>query len=354
VTSKITPSFTMNTLDAAYAPHHGRSLFIGGEFAGLGGTVNTIRPIISYKQFFPVQKRRNAIGYNLQGSFITGFGGVVAPPFERAYLGGENDLRGFDIRTVSPIAYLPSVQTVQLRNKDSSFVPANPNYPALTNPQGTACVANCYNIPIPYSQLVTPGGDLALNGNLEYRYTIAGPVAVAPFVDAGTVAILRDSQLQINPIQYTNLISTYFGCPYLGTFVNGQFVTDYVCDQNGQVRGKMLNIPQFLKPVPGTNWVPRMSTGLELQVMLPIINAPFRIYYAYNALRLNGHATPPIAITRGMFPGAPQYCQNANDPRCQNRDAGTNTFNNTIDSLSSSYTLLEPRKTFRFTVATTF
>ena len=61
--------------------------------------------------------------------------------------------------------------------------PANPNYPVETN--GRSCVANCYNIPIPYSQLVTPGGDFALNGNLEYRYTIAGPVAIAPFVDIG-------------------------------------------------------------------------------------------------------------------------------------------------------------------------
>ena len=72
ITSKITPSFSFNTLDAAYAPHHGKSLFIGGEFAGLGGTVHTVRPIVQYKQFFPMQKRRNAIGYNLQASFITG------------------------------------------------------------------------------------------------------------------------------------------------------------------------------------------------------------------------------------------------------------------------------------------
>ena len=84
------------------------SIFLGGEFSGLGGTVYTIRPIVQYKQFFPVNKRRNAIGYNLQGSFITGYNGVVAPPFERAYLGGDNDLRGFDIRTISPIAFLPS------------------------------------------------------------------------------------------------------------------------------------------------------------------------------------------------------------------------------------------------------
>jgi len=340
VTSKITPSFSMNTLDASYAPHKGKSLFIGGEFAGIGGTVHTIRPIIQYKQFFPVQKRRNAIGYNVQGSFITGYDGVVAPPFERSYLGGENDLRGFDVRTVSPIAYLPSVQTVALRNGDQSFVPSNPNYPAISNSSG-ACVANCWNIPIPYQQLVTPGGDFALNGNVEYRITIAGPVAIAPFVDMGTNSILRNSQLQINQTQYNSLVNTEFGCPVHNAA--------YACDPFYTISGQTLKFSQFLRPVPGTNWVPRMSTGLELQVMLPIINAPFRIYYAYNAMRLNGSATPPVQITREMFP-----CPVAGALTCQDKAAGDYTYSLTRSTLGSSYTLLEPRKTFRFSVATTF
>jgi outer membrane protein insertion porin family len=129
ITSKITPSFSINTLDSYYAPHKGKSFFVGGEFAGIGGTVHVIRPIVQYKQFFPMQHRRNALGYNVQGSFISGYGGIVAPPFERSYLGGENDLRGFDIRTVSPIAYLPSAQSVPLRNPDGSLVPANPHFP---------------------------------------------------------------------------------------------------------------------------------------------------------------------------------------------------------------------------------
>jgi outer membrane protein insertion porin family len=339
ITSKIVPSFTMNTLDAAYAPHHGRSLFIGGEIAGIGGTVHTFRPIIQYKQFFPMQKRRNALGYNVQASFITGYDGVVAPPFERAYLGGENDLRGFDIRTVSPIAYLSSVQTVSLRNPDGSFVPANPAYPVQRSASG-ACVANCWNIPIPFQQLVTPGGDLALTGNLEYRITIAGPVAIAPFVDVGTDPILRTSQLQINQSQYDSLLSTFFGCPVL--------TAGYGCNVNYAIQGQTLGISQLLRPVPGTNWVPRMSTGLELQMMLPVINAPFRIYYAYNALRLNTTASPPIKILRSMFP-----CPGGGVP-CQAEGAGDYTFQQAFDTLSSPYTLREPRKTFRFTVATTF
>jgi outer membrane protein insertion porin family len=328
ITSKITPSFTMNTLDSAYSPHKGKSLFIGGEFSGLGGTVHTIRPVIQYKQFFPLQKRRNAFGYNVQASFISGYGGIVAPPFERAYLGGENDLRGFDIRTVSPIAYLPSAQNVALRNPDGTFVPANPRFPVGVSSTG-ACAANCWNIPVPFQQLVTPGGDLSLHGNLEYRITIVGPVAIAPFVDLGTDPILRPSQLQINPVQYQTLLSTQFGCPTL--------TTAYACSGGQLLPASVL--PQDLRPVPGTNWVPRMSTGIELQTMLPVVNAPFRIYYAYNALRLDSSASPPVPITRNMFPAG---------------GAGFYTYKTTLSGLGSTYTLLEPRKTFRFTVATTF
>jgi outer membrane protein insertion porin family len=148
--------------------------------------------------------------------------------------------------------------------------------------------------------------------------------------------------LQINPTQYQNLLSTYFGCALQ--------TTAYTCDTTYAVRGSTLNIPQYLRPVPGTNWVPRMSTGIELQVMLPVINAPFRIYYAYNAMRLHGSAIAPIAITRAMFP-----CPDPNDKKhCFDEGAGDYTYGLTKDSLSSSYTLLEPRKTFRFTVATTF
>ena len=57
-----------------------------------------------------------------------------------------------------------------------------------------------------------------------------------------------------------------------------------------------------LKPVSGTNYQPRMSTGLELQVILPVVNAPFRVYYAYNPLRIDETVASPTPITRGMFP----------------------------------------------------
>jgi len=316
ITSKILPSFSFNTLDQAYQPRHGRSVYLGGEIAGLGGTVRSLRPIAEYKQFFPMQKRRNAIGVHVQGSFLTGYGGLVAPPFQRFYMGGENDLRGFDIRSISPIAFLPNKAVVNLTNPDGTLVLKDPANPRL----------GPYSIPVPVETIVQPGGDLSLFGNAEYRITIVGPVTLAPFLDTGVDPIIRPSQLRINAGQLSDINTTLFGCPSLDVAFN--------C-----VGGEQLTFSPYLQPAPGTNWTPRMSTGLELQVMLPVINAPFRIYWAYNPLRLDTTATAPTSITRSMFPpGA----------------AGDYTYQQAINAYGTSFTLREPRKTFRFTVATTF
>ena len=59
-------------------------------------------------------------------------------------------------------------------------------------------------------------------------------------------------------------------------------------------------------------------------------------------------ATPPIPITPGMFP---QVCGPSG---CHLTEAGDYTFNLARNAYSPSFLLREPRKTFRFTVATTF
>jgi outer membrane protein insertion porin family len=320
ITSKIFPNFSFNTLDSGLYPHSGHQLTLGAEFAGLGGTVKSIRPIASYKRFFPVQNRRNAIGFNINGSFISGFGGLVAPPFQRFYMGGENDVRGFDIRSVSPVAFLPSAGAITLTNRDGTPVLKDPSNPRAGN----------VTVPIPVDQIVFPGGDFNAWTNLEYRITIVGPVVLAPFVDAGIDPVIRRSQLQIASQQYQGVISTLFGCPALDP-----------TSLNGCTQGSLLSpIPsRDLQVLGTTNWKPRMSTGLELQMFLPVINAPFRIYWAYNPLRLNTPANPPIPITRSMFPpGA----------------AGDYTYALAKTTYAPNFLLREPRKTFRFTVATTF
>jgi outer membrane protein insertion porin family len=318
ITSKIFPNFSFNHLDSGISPHSGRQMTLGAQIAGLGGTVRSVQPIVQYKQFIPVQNRRNTIGFTANGSYISGYGGLVAPPFQRSFMGGENDLRGFDIRSISPVAFLPSSNVITLTNPDGTPVPKNPANPRQGN----------WTIPIPVDQIVFPGGDLSMWSNLEYRITIAGPVAIAPFVDTGIDAIVRPSQLQIATAQYDLVIGTPFGCPTLDTGFN--------C-----TGGNILNPKpaQNLQVLSQTNWKPRMSTGLELQMFLPVVNAPFRIYWAYNPLRLDDNANPPIPITRGMFPAGA---------------AGDYTYHLAVNTYAPSFLLREPRKTFRFTVATTF
>jgi outer membrane protein insertion porin family len=318
ITSKIFPNFSVNTLDSGIYPHSGHQMTAGLDLAGIGGTIRSVRPIIQYKRFIPVQNRRNAIGYNVQASFITGYGGLVAPPFQRFYMGGESDLRGFDVRSVSPVAYLPNANVITLTNPDGTPVPKNPLNPRQGN----------WTVPIPVDQIVFPGGDLNIFTNLEYRITIAGPVAIAPFIDAGMDPIVRPSQLRVATEQYDTVISTQFGCPALDA--------GYNC-----LGGNRLNPPpsQNLQVFGVTNWRPRGDTGLELQMFLPVINAPFRIYWAYNALRVDEDAYPPIPVKRSMFPvGA----------------AGDYTYHLAVNTYSPEFLLREPRKTFRFTVATTF
>ena len=216
---------------------------------------------------------------------------MVAPPFQRFYLGGENDIRGFDILTVSPVAFLPSKSSIALRNPDGTVVPKDP-----TNP-----LRGSYTVPVPVERIVFPGGDASLVTNLEYRITIAGPVALAPFMDLGMNPVIRGSQLRINSGQLADINNTVFGCPALDIALN--------------CTGGNLQSPPFsqnLQVVSSTNWKPRMSTGLELQVFLPIVNAPFRVYWAYNPLRLDNvtRARSPLRATcsrraqRGILPSS--------------------------------------------------
>src|SRR5437588_1255373 len=126
ITSKVVPTFGFSTIDNPVRPYKGRSFFISSDVAGLGGNVNFYRPVFTFTQWKPMFHPGNTLGIRLQGSFISGWGGRVAPPYERFYMGGENDLRGFDIRTVSPYVFITSLQPVLLKNPDNTDVPIDP------------------------------------------------------------------------------------------------------------------------------------------------------------------------------------------------------------------------------------
>jgi outer membrane protein insertion porin family len=284
--------------------------------AGLGGNVNTIRPITEFKHWIPMNKGRNSLGFRIQGSYLTGYAGKVAPPYQRFYMGGENDLRGFDIRTVTPYIFITNRVNVPLLNPDGSAVPVDPTNPRRGN----------VTVPVPASTIIYAGGDTSLTSNLEYRIPIAGPVTLAAFNDFGMNFISRPSQLRLTDTNVNSLNSSPFGCPTLDASFN--------C-----TGGQTIPFSANLKPISGTNYVPRMSTGLELQVILPIVNAPFRIYYAYNPLRLDTIVRNSSSITRSMFPAGA---------------AGDFSYQNAVTQFASDYVLREPKKTFRFTVSTTF
>jgi outer membrane protein insertion porin family len=279
-TSQVMPTYLYNTINDAWNPSSGKYIYAALAVSGsiLGGNVNTIRPILEVKYFHPVAKKRSekpmAIGMRLLASTVTGFGGRVAPPFSRFYVGGEEDIRGFDIRSVSPVAFYPTLGTVCNRDNNGNKIWA-------LNPDGTQAVGTCgSSTRFPYSTPLFPGGDTSVIANFEYRVPIAGPVTAAYFLDLGSAFILREGQLKVTPNALSD-IHTQF--PYYP-------------------------LPNNLKPVAMTNYRPRASTGLEVQVILPVVNAPFRVFYGYNFLRLNNNVTPPQSLPPlSLFPNQATY-----------------------------------------------
>jgi outer membrane protein insertion porin family len=325
ISSVITPSFTFSTLDRAVGPHNGKDFNIAFQIAGAGGNTKYYAPTAAFRQFFPMKglkvnrEGHNVLGYRIQVANIAGFGGEVAPPFQRVYGGGENDVRGFDIRSSAPYAFLPNKILFNLTNPDGQLVPRDPTNASLGNVQ----------IPLPIYRLASIGGDTSITSNVEYRIPIVNQVTFAFFTDFGMVFNTQASQLRQSVLGASAINAPLYGCP---VFTNG------ACSG-----GQQVTFPVVLKTVPGTNFVPRMSNGAELQVILPIVNAPFRIYYAYNPLRLFKDLPQQLAVSpaefKSFFP---------------NDGAGQFSYQQALQFYGADYILREPRKTFRLTVSTTF
>ncbi len=331
LTSVISPSFTFSSLDRAVGAHHGKDLTVDIQFAGVGGNIKYVAPTMSYRQFFPMKglkvnrEGHNVLAYRIQLAHINGFGGEVAPPTRRLYEGGEADLRGFDIRSISPYTFIPNKVQFNLTNPDGSTVPRDPTNPAL----------GAVQIPLPIYRMVSIGGDTSLVSNLEYRIPIVSQVTFAFFTDFGMNFDALPGQLRQSTAGQSLITGAQYGCPKV---VNG------AC-----FGGSSVAFPNLLKIVPGTNYQPRMSTGASLQVVLPIINAPFQIYYAYNPLRLFKDIPQELAVPnsgpdnvntfKGYFP---------------TNGSGQFSYQQALQYYGADYILREPRKTFRLTVATSF
>jgi outer membrane protein insertion porin family len=332
ISSVITPSFSFSTLDRGVGPHSGRDLNFAFQFAGFGGNTKYYAPTLGFRQFYPMKglkinkEGHNVLAMRLQLSNVAGFGGEVAPPFSRIYGGGENDVRGFDIRASSPYTFIPTKVNFNLTNPDGSLIPRDPTNPSLGN----------VTIPIPVYRLSSIGGDTGLTGNLEYRIPIVNQVTFDFFTDFGLTGDTEKSQLRQSVLGQSLLNAPSYGCP---TVING--------DCFG---GQQVTFPLNLPVVPHTNFVPRMSNGAELQVILPIVNAPLRIYYAYNPLRLYRDLPQTFTVPEYCAPGQTLCLKNM----FPNNGAGLYSFQQAVQFYGADYQLREPRKTFRLTVSTTF
>jgi outer membrane protein insertion porin family len=321
VTSSIGLSFQYNTVNNPMRPRSGKEFSAALQTAGVWGNVRYIEPVLVFKQFIPVKFLRpdreghNVFGYRAQLSYVQGFGGYVASPTNRFFTGGEADLRGFEVRAATPYAYIPTRIYANLTNPNGSTVPKDPQNPTL----------GAIQVPLPVYSVVSVGGDTSLTTNAEYRIPIAGPVTFAFFNDFGLDVALRQSQLKQSVEGAASLNAPLYGCP---VYNNG------ACQG-----GHQITFDPYIRPIGGTNWVPRMSTGAELQVILPVVNAPMRLYYAINPLRLYQQIPGKNLITRDMFPGG---------------SAGEYTYLQEIQAWGSKYQMREPSNTFRLTVSTTF
>jgi outer membrane protein insertion porin family len=191
--SKITPSFVYNTVDNPFSPRSGRRYTITSQFSGgpLGGTVDYYRPEAEGILYFPY-KKRTALGLRVDGSYILPFGDTrVLPYYQRFFLGGENQIRGYNVRSVGPIETIVN--------------------PTTGLPQTTAV-----------------GGNKFVLFNAEYYIDIFGPLRFLLFFDAG----------------------------------------------QAYREGQKIDLKEL-----------RTSTGAELRFLMPVLNVPFRLIYAWNPHR---------------------------------------------------------------------
>ncbi len=338
INSSASFSYIYNTINNPLRPRSGKEYTAVFQFSGIYGNLRYFSPLVAYKSFrsmhylTPSPNGRNVLGLRAQLGYVQGFGGAVAPPQNRFYTGGEADLRGFDVRGATPYGYVPNRTTVQLTNPDGSCVPRDPNNPQLNQ---------CIQVPIPVYGIASIGGDTSLTTNAEYRIPVAGPVTFSFFDDFGIDVALNKGQLKQSPEGFASLTAPLYGCP---VYNNGS------CQ--GGIPGSLVGFQKDIRPISGTNFVPRMSLGAELGVIMPVVNAPFRLYFAYNPLRLyerpycndvklGGKVQSCSAqlITRDLFPPG---------------GAGDYTYNESIEAYGAQNVFREPRKTFRLTVSTTF
>lgn len=346
ITSRVTGSFvydsrqpSANGIDTL----RGTQISASIAFSGLLGDVRTYQPSISYTSFIPIRRKKSknaeVFGFRIIagtiGSFATtskiknanslSFVGGI-PIYERYFLGSEYDVRGYNTRSIGPIAPFDSYVTtrnVVAANNISGTPVAAVNLDSRTAAElaalGTLTGASGANPALLTNSYRFVGGDTQLLGNFEYRIPIFGPVSLAAFADVGSVFNLQKSGTQaINSnfladdtflgagvvtalaLRNAPILENSFGSVLLynnQVLTKTQFV-DTFC--RGNRFGCPVSLPSgieqlYLRGEAQNNSLVRIddsafskigdfraSVGMELRVQVPIVNVPFRLIYFYN------------------------------------------------------------------------
>jgi outer membrane protein insertion porin family len=323
--STVTPTVSYNTLNSSLDPTAGKSITVGLSFSGgpLGGKVNTIEPTFEYKAFRPFFAGREAkekmesgktrtLGYRVLFANIASFGTPFesnslsfvggTPLFARFFLGGEDSIRGYGIRGISPAA--PVISTLTTRNVvatdlSGNVLPVRRASQATFNSIAPGTLAKFVLQNAPNTSIAAfpafIGGDTQLLLNVEYRIPIVGPVAVAPFFDIGSAFNLYGLNDQVESSEFipnTSLGSVILNPrgeqatqrelrkgtpPENGGGLPPGFKTALIVGDQQASRTVVLSqtIGSFLD-----NY--RTSMGAEIRVQVPVINVPFRLIFAWN------------------------------------------------------------------------
>jgi outer membrane protein insertion porin family len=231
IRSEVTPSLSYNSTNAYFQATRGTAFTVSTAVSGglLSGDFKIIRPTVEYRHFIPdkwLSHGRNIFAFNLLGQYIQAYGGSSIAFFDRFYIGGENTIRGFDIRSISPLAISST---------------------ALYDSQGHVIIDTKTGLPRVTSTILPVGGDTVGVFNFEYRIPIAGPLSMAGFWDMG-----------INRVSKPNSLGKFFG--------TSSTTVEIVDSTNNKIRA---------------------STGVEVQFILPVVSAPFRLIFAYNPMILD-------------------------------------------------------------------